>query len=268
MNSDPKGCQITQHGSSGGYTYDFSGRPSGTGTEADWSNRPVNYVGWGDAVRFANWLNNGQPGLNSPVLQDANSTEDGSYFLNGATSNDDLQAVTARNANAIWVIPNPSEWSKAARHKNDGDTGNYFTYQTSSSTEPSNALVDPDPGNNATFQDEFDAYTIGSPYWRTEVRAHENSPSPYGTFDMGGNVWEWNEDRVEYDPGFEMWGRGLYGGGFRHFIDYEDELLFRYWFPPTQESSLSGFRVLAIPEPATMAIFALGGLAVLRRRRK
>ncbi|KKL49256.1 hypothetical protein LCGC14_2317320, partial [marine sediment metagenome] len=44
----------------GGYTYDFSGRPSGT-TAADWENRPVNFVSWGDAARFANWLHNGQP---------------------------------------------------------------------------------------------------------------------------------------------------------------------------------------------------------------
>ena len=41
MDSSEYGCQITQHGTSGNYTYDFSGRPSGT-TEADWVNRPVN----------------------------------------------------------------------------------------------------------------------------------------------------------------------------------------------------------------------------------
>ena len=57
MDSDSYGCQITRNGSSGSYTYDFSGRPSGT--EADWVNRPVNYVSWGDAARFANWLHNG-----------------------------------------------------------------------------------------------------------------------------------------------------------------------------------------------------------------
>ena len=59
MNSHSYGCQITQNGSSGSHTYDFSGRPNGT--EADWANRPVNYVSWGDAARFCNWLHNGQP---------------------------------------------------------------------------------------------------------------------------------------------------------------------------------------------------------------
>ena len=28
---------------------------------ADWANRPVNYVNFWDAARFANWLHNGQP---------------------------------------------------------------------------------------------------------------------------------------------------------------------------------------------------------------
>jgi hypothetical protein len=55
MDSDSLGCQITWNGSES----DFSGCPSGT--EADWVDRPVNYVSWGDAARFASWLHNGQP---------------------------------------------------------------------------------------------------------------------------------------------------------------------------------------------------------------
>ena len=35
-----------------------------------------------------------------------------------------------------WVIPTEDEWYKAAYHKNDGDTGNYFDYPTSSDTVP------------------------------------------------------------------------------------------------------------------------------------
>ena len=46
MDSSSYGCQITQNGSSGNYTYDFSG---GTveapgSTADDWEDRPVNYV--------------------------------------------------------------------------------------------------------------------------------------------------------------------------------------------------------------------------------
>ena len=48
---DSYGCNIKRTGSSGSYTYSVA---------SDWANRPVNYVSWGDAVRFANWLHNGQ----------------------------------------------------------------------------------------------------------------------------------------------------------------------------------------------------------------
>ncbi|MGB2987379.1 MAG: SUMF1/EgtB/PvdO family nonheme iron enzyme, partial [Phycisphaerae bacterium] len=70
MDGSSYGCQITQNGTSGNFTYDFSGRPSGT--EADWVDRPVNYVLWGDATRFCNWLHNGQP----TGAQDLTTTED------------------------------------------------------------------------------------------------------------------------------------------------------------------------------------------------
>ena len=181
-------CKIERTGSQGSYMYSVA---------PDWANRPVNYVGWGDAARFSNWLHNGQPNgtLTGIPAQDAWLTEDGSYSLNGAMTNAELLAV-GRKDDATWAIPTEDEWYKAAYHKNDGVTGNYFDYATGSDTPPSNDLIDPDPGNNATFW-EGD-YTIGSPYYRTEVGAHENSDSPYGTFDQGGNVWEWNE-AILYD---------------------------------------------------------------------
>jgi len=234
MDSSAAGCQITQHGSSGSYWYDFSG---GTvevpgSTAADWADRPVNYVSWGDAARFANWLHNGQP----RGAQDLTTTEDGSYYLDGATSSAELLAIT-REPDATWVIPSEDEWYKAAYHKNDGDTGNYWYYPTSSDSVPSNDLIDPDPGNNATFNDG--GYTIGSPYYRTEVGAHENSDSPYGTLDQGGNVWEWNEAViVSY--------RGLRGGSFYGY-GYDLPAANRHYHYPSSEDSDFGFRVAEVP---------------------
>jgi formylglycine-generating enzyme required for sulfatase activity len=177
--ADPSrgGCNIKRHGAPGSYTYSVA---------PDWANRPVNYVSWADAARFANWLHNGQP----TGAQDLTTTEDGSYFLDGIDENDDegLEDVV-REPDATWVIPSESEWYKAAYHKNDGVTGNYWNHPTGTNLAVSNQLVDPDPGNNATFGGS----TIGAPYFRTEVGAHENSESPYGTFDQGGNVMEFTE---------------------------------------------------------------------------
>ena len=236
MNSSDYGCQITQIGNIGSYTYDFSGRPSGT--EADWANRPVNYVSWYDSLRFANWLHNGQG---------EGDTEDGAYDMSGSM---------VRKAGAQVWLPSEDEWYKAAYHKNDGVTGNYFLYPTSSDTVPSNALVDPDPGNNATFDN-----TIGSPYHRTEVGAHENSVSPYDTFDMGGNVWEWNEALI-YGS-----NRGRRGGSYYSYGGYALGSSYRNYAVPHDESDSIGFRVASVPEPCSLVLLSLGGLMLRRRRR-
>ena len=223
----------------------------------DWANRPVNYVSWGDAARFANWLHNGQP--TSP--QGLSTTEDGAYYLNGATSNAALLAVS-REVDWRWAIPTEDEWYKAAYHKNDGVTGNYFDYPTSSDTPPSNDLVEPtDPGNNATFY--YGDYTIGSPYWRTEVGAHENSESPYGTFDQGGNLWEWNETLIDSRRGFR-------GGAFSHDPNYMRPAR-GYADDPSFQCYNYGFRVasttdVVIPEPGGLGLLGLAMLALRRRR--
>ena len=237
MDSHAYGCQITRNGTDGNYTYDFSGRPSGT--VADWVNRPVNFVSWGDAARFANWLHNGQPTGD----QDLTTTEDGSYYLGGATSDAELMAI-AREADATWVIPSEDEWYKAAYHYNDGVTGNYWDYPTESDTEPtSEAPPGTDMTNGSANYKDGDYYAIGSPYWRTEVGAYDAKPSdsPYGTFDQGGNIYEWNE--AIHSGLF----RGLRGGCF--YIHVTDLLAaFRAaGMEPTIESILHGFRVAEVP---------------------
>ena len=95
-------------------------------------------------------------------------------------------AVT-READRQWAIPSEDEWYKAAYYMSDpGAPGSYYDYPTSSDTVPGTTMTDPDPGNNATYA----GLTIGALYYRTEAGAHENSDSPYGTFDQGGNVNE------------------------------------------------------------------------------
>ena len=203
MSSRIHGCKIRQFGSPGFFTYvvEFDGDCA---EDSDWVDRSVNLVSWADAARFANWMHNGQP----TSAQDSTSTEDGAYDLFATQEYYDLDGqiidfdghrtallAVVREPDATWVIPSEDEWYKAAYHYNDGVHGSYWDYPTSSDAAPSNILIDPDPGNNATFRSVFfnSEPTVGSPYYRTEVGAHENSNSPYGTFDQGGNVWEWNE---------------------------------------------------------------------------
>ena len=72
-------------------------------------NKPVNYITWFRAARFANWLHNGMPsGLQSPE-----TTEAGTYLLNGANSGISF----VRNPEANYWIPSEDEWYKAAFYK-------------------------------------------------------------------------------------------------------------------------------------------------------
>jgi len=255
-----EGCKIERTGSPGSYTYSVA---------PDWANRPVNLVSWGDAARFANWLHNGQP----TGAQDLTTTEDGSYFLDGKTSDFELEDVV-REPDATWVIPTENEWYKAAYHKNDGVTANYWNFPTSANNGVSNQLIDPDPGNNATFTDGMVGnWTIGAPYYRTEGGAHENSESAYGTFDQGGNVMEFNETVPEPDI------RGIRGGS------WFNNIMGRWDRPVDMHSSDEfrdlGFRVATLagtsqPVPALSApgllvmllLVAFVGTIVLRRRRR
>ena len=199
---------------------------------SEWANRPVSFVSWGDAARFANWVHNGQP-LGAQGLA---TTEDGAYYLNGATSVQGLLAVT-RNTDWRWSIPTEDEWYKAAYHRNDGLTGNYWDYPTGSDAIPINAVTNPDGGNNANFD-----YTINSPYYRTRVGEFESSRSPYGTYDQGGNVWEWNESIIL--EGY----RGIRGGAF----DASSYLMHasnRDYIDPSNECYYIGFRLCARVHP-------------------
>ena len=247
--NDSYGCNIKRSGTPGSYTYSVA---------PDWANRPVNYVSFWDASRFSNWLNNGQP----TGAQSASTTEDGSYTLNGYTSWDGR--TIQRNAGARWVLPSEDEWYKAAYHKNDGVTGNYWDYPTGTNSKPSNVLRNPDPGNNANYYDFYGTgtggETIGRPYARTEVGAFANSLSSYGTFDQGGNVWEWDEAISDSSI------RVLRGGSFNDDYGY---LLARRHIDrfPDEEYIAYGFRVAYIPEPATIVMLALAGVGMLRRRK-
>ncbi len=248
--------QITRSGSSGSYTYTVG---------PEFTNRAIGYVSWGSAIRFVNWLSNGQP----TGAENASTTEDGSYFINGATSNSALNAVV-REPDATYVLPSEDEWYKAAFHKNDGVTGNYWDYATASDTIPTRELTSPDPGNNANYRPSGSGgtdYCIGAgpPYYMTNVGAFTNSESPYGTFDQNGNVEEWTEGLIEAD-GSRVW----MGGG------YSDPATFlcaltRVSNIPTYTKMPLGFRVAYVPEPSTLVLFSIGAMGLLayawRRRR-
>jgi len=249
-----RGCNIKRTGTSGSYSYTVA---------TDWANRPVNLVSYWNACRFANWLGNGQ----KTGVQDASTTERGAYTLDGYTGNDG-RSIT-RNAGWSWAVAGEDEWYKAAYYKGGGANVGYWLYPTGSDTAPGR---DPNDisGNNANYYTFTGNYVIGSPYFRTNVGEFENSDSPYGTFDQGGNVWEWNE-AIPHISG-DCANRGLRGASFLNDNSSGGNLRasFRNYGDPASGLSDLGFRVVqAVPEPSsiTALVGGLAGVLVTRRRR-
>ena len=194
----------------------------------------------------------------------AGSTETGAYTLNGATSNSALMAVT-RNAGATYFIPSENEWCKAAYF--DPSNGTYWTYPTQSNTAPIN-ILSVTGENNANLYDYFHTGNGGytdATNWLTPGGAFAGSPGPFGTYDMGGDVYQWNEANVSNEY------RGMRGGAW----DVNSTVLpsgFRGDGPPSYENLGIGFRVAAgVPEPSTIALLLAGAACLVGsawRRRK
>ena len=248
MSYGNEGCGITRNG--GGTV----GDPYTYSVAADFANRPANNVSFWNACRFANWLSNNQP----TGAQGPGTTETGAYTLNGYNGVDGR--TIQRNPGATWAVPSEDEWYKAAYYKGGSTNAGYWDYPTSSDTAPGQDMNDAS-GNNANYSTAPYTMPIDNGKYTTLVGEFQNSPSPYGTFDQGGNVWEWDEAVVSVSY------RGLRGGAFNYGGSIMHASYRGVSYYTNQYSYSGGFRVSGVPEPATMGLLALGGLGMLMRRR-
>jgi sulfatase modifying factor 1 len=232
---------IARIGNSGSYSYSV--------TEA-FANRPVVYVSWFDAARFTNWLGNGQGN---------GSTETGSYALNGSTS-----GIYTANLGAQVYIPTSNEWHKAA----------YYQYYEQQYPDPDlyqNPVYSlyPNQQDEITTTDANYGMAVGH---STDVGSYENARSPYGTFDQGGNVYEWS-DGVLGDSTSQLRGGAWNSGGrlVRAGV-IVDSGLASFDTPLVQDRSFEsdsiGFRVASIPEPSTLIMTLLFSTALITQRRR
>lgn len=190
MGTDPTGG-IVRSGSSGSYTYTV---------KSGFVNKPINFVSLFDTLRYINWLHNGMP---TTQVQDETTTENGAYKLLGSNPR---QVV--RNFAAKYFLPDQDEWHKAAFFDPAPGGGlpsdSYWPYADQTTTGP---------GGNFGAE-------------RTAIVSTSAGASHYGTYDQGGNVWEWTETVVADE-------RRLISQGQRPMSAT----------PVTQESADLGFRV-------------------------
>ncbi len=182
MGSNARGG-ITRSGSYASFTYSV---------KANMGNKPVNYVSFFDAMRFVNWLHNGQPAGD----QDASTTEDGVYTV----SSDGLSETRAEDAR--YFIPTENEWYKAAYHQpaaDGGDSDDYWVFPTATNDDfPVWAIATAtgdiaNPGLNVVNYDYRADWNGQNGNVTTVGSAGPLSESFYGTSDQGGNVFEWNQ---------------------------------------------------------------------------
>lgn len=248
---------IARTGVSGSFSYSAIGSP----------NHPIAYVSWGDAARFANWLTNGQP----TGAQNPSTTEDGSYFLNGAVSDTALMAIT-RKPNARFVLPTDNEWYKAAYYDPTSAAGggdNYWLYPMRNNTTPYSdqppGLDAPIPSTTGNFNKNDgiangydDGFAVSGPNYLTDVGAYIFSASFYGTFDQAGNIEEWNEtaDFSRRTTRGGSWLDGAISQATNRGLSF-----------PTTENPKTGFRIAAVPEPSSLVLLtlAIGGMFARRR---
>jgi len=234
--SDPlslhtSGMSITRSGSSGSYSYNaVAGR----------ENMPVVSVSFYNTLRFANWLNNGQG---------SGDTETGAYTLLGGTATPSNGLTVTRNAGANIFLSSEDEWYKAAYY--DATSMLFLDYPAGTDTPTSCS------GPTATANS---ANCGGSVADVTPVGSYTGSESPYGTFDQGGNVWEWNEAIIGSN-------RSLRSGAF-NIPDSNIAASTRLDLAPTSELGNVGFRVASlIPEPSAGLLVTVGLLCLAGWRR-
>ncbi|HWH71653.1 MAG TPA: SUMF1/EgtB/PvdO family nonheme iron enzyme [Candidatus Sulfotelmatobacter sp.] len=175
--------------------------------EGRWTNlQPATYITWYEAAAFANWLNESKGYHKAYDLLYTDRWEMVLWSDDQAWSAGGINRY--RHKDAFYFLPTEDEWYKAAFHKNDGVTVNYWDYASAKNAAPDGVDSALDTGFDAVFGE---GYSLSRPYDVTNVGA----PSPYGTYGQNGNVEEWCESSYNGQTASASANRVVRGGGFQ-----------------------------------------------------
>lgn len=255
---DPNGLWVPSHGTSllGGIAREGSPGSYAYTVKPGFAWRPVVFVSFLSAARFANWLHHGMP--TGPDA--AARIESGSYDLSA-------DEPTNRRPRATWVIPDHNEWYKAAYYYPGGVLGGatWFDYATGSDVAPAQATCSEagavtNPGANVAVWGQACNWN-GSTTGNLAEVGMTGGASPFGTYDQAGNASELVV-RAEY-PGVL-----LVGGGTQELANVSNTYV--AGIAADNANGAWGFRVAYLPEPGAgagaAAAAALAALAGARRR--
>ena len=194
--------------------------------KAGFENKPVVYVSFLDAMRFCNWLHNGQPA--------GGGTETGAYDMSAG-------GLQAHSSGALYWVPTDNEWYKAAyydpargpslpNYVASRGAGPYWLYATRSDVAPNFAGPNTTDANSANF------YNV--PGATTEAGSYTQAFSHYGTYDQAGNVWNLIEEVVNGSA------RGIRGGAWS-VEAYGLQSVYSNSVGPGTELDNVGFRIAA-----------------------
>jgi formylglycine-generating enzyme required for sulfatase activity len=255
MAGDKTSAGIVRSGEAGSFAYAVTGpagiTPVGATSPA---NRPITYVSWFDAARFANWMANGQP----VGGQTAATTENGAYDLSAVVPGT-LPVRNAVNPNTgsapTFFLPSENQWYKAAYYDPSlrQGRGGYYRYATRSNATPGNVIGD--SANQVNYIFSTGAMTVtqqpvieATQNYLTNVGAMRASPSSYGTFDQNGNVWELTES-----AGMTGGAAILRGGAWTSFTSYLASG-YRLGISSSGVGSNAGFRLAGLPAAAAPVV--------------
>jgi formylglycine-generating enzyme required for sulfatase activity len=209
------------------------------------SNKPMTSVSWYQAAAFANWLN---------AEKGKQIAYDLTESLDGVTDWDIDGQSHLRHPDAWYFLPNENEWVKAGYW--NGREVQTYANKAAEDLEEGKPKVGEGAGDGWNYLhhlEAFAAWDIGS-----------GSEEVNGTYDMMGNVSEWteatwlNSDRVVSGGNAHSPKTDLESG---RFDDWGLD-------PANSDRGSVGFRVASVPEPGSMLLMAMGGIALLRRRRR
>jgi len=262
--------RVTDRGSYGGVPYVF--KMGVTETPRDWVTKaknlglanvpftgswtgnepPASELTWFQAAAFVNWLNTS---TGHTIAYQLNATNTALTLWSSAQAWQAGGENLFRNKDAYYFLPSEDEWLKAAYHKNDGVTGNYWNYATGSDSPPLSVRSGTAAGTAV--------YELPSGVQFPAGVNDNGGLSPYGTRGQNGNLWEWQELATSgINPNFPD-NRVIQGGVYDGVLG---KLVLAQGLPASSGGPAIGFRVASIPEPSSTVCMMTAALLALSRR--